>query len=67
MIDPKAAPIDHQNPLKRVNNLLHPGARHLKLIVTRKEVDDNLEPVPHSKFYDRDFCTNSWVLKDEYR
>lgn len=60
MIDPKAEPIGHRSPYKRIDL---GRKRPTKPFISRCEVEDNLEPVPDPTFYEIDFVADGWRLK----
>jgi len=59
MIDPRAEPIGHRPPYKRVD--LARKRRPTKPVITRQEIEDNLEPMPDPEFYVQDY--DRWILK----
>jgi hypothetical protein len=60
MIDPQAEPIDHRPPYKRIDLA---RKRPTKPVITRQEIEDNLEPMPDPEFYVLDYLTDNWILK----
>jgi hypothetical protein len=60
MIARDAEPIAHRSPYKRID--LAARRRPTKLVITREEIEDNLEQVPDSRFYEPDVYGN-WILK----
>lgn len=63
MIDPKAEPIGHRNPYKRIEVGGRLPWRARKAIITREEIEDGLEPKPDPDLYWQDLCGN-WHRND---
>lgn len=59
MIDPRAEPIGNRSPYKRIDL----ASKRRKPVITRQEIEDNLEPVPDPAFYVLDYLTDNWILK----
>jgi hypothetical protein len=63
MIKGDIEPIGHHSPRPRID-INHPGRR---LVISKKEVLDNLVREPDPMLYDWDCFGGNWVLKKEYR
>lgn len=63
MIDPRAEPIAHRSPYKRIETGCRLPWRQRKALITRYEIEDNLEPVPDPAFYDYDPSCDVWRLR----
>jgi hypothetical protein len=61
MIDPHADPINHRSPYKRIE--VAGKRRPTKPVITRQEIEDNLEPMPNPEFYVLDHLSDNWILK----
>lgn len=60
MIDPKAEPISHKSPYKRID-LQHLGRPR---IITREQILDNIHREPCHEAYKYDFYSGNFVLKE---
>jgi hypothetical protein len=60
MIDPKAEPLFNTPPRKPIDIS---GRKPRKAVITRQEIEDNIEPLPDPAYYEQEPWTGNWRLK----